>query len=107
MSRDPENAKRDGSAAGDPATASGRKRLRIAYVVTHPIQYQAPLLRLLSDQPNIDLTVFFQSDLSVGGYHDSGFGRIVQWDVPLLEGYHFEFLPALGRSDHVDALRPL
>ncbi|WP_049766773.1 glycosyltransferase family 4 protein [Rhodospirillum centenum] len=86
-------------------TRAGRP-VRLAYVVTHPIQYQAPLLRRVAARPDIDLTVFFQSDLSVRGCVDPGFGRPVTWDVPLLEGYRHEFLPALGGTDRVDVLRP-
>lgn len=93
--------------ARKPAAASAHRRLRVAYLVTHPIQYQAPLLRLLSAEPDIDLTVFFQSDLSVNGYHDPGFGRTVRWDVPLLEGYRFEFLPSFSGRDRVDRLMPI
>ncbi len=40
------------------------KRIRLAYFVTHPIQYQAPLLRRIAQEPDIDLAVFFCSDLS-------------------------------------------
>ena len=29
------------------------------------------------------------------GYQDKGFGVAVKWDVPLLDGYQYEFLPAL------------
>lgn len=80
---------------------------RIAYLVTHPIQYQAPLLRFLQAQPDIDITVFFQSDLSLKSYYDTGFGRQVSWDVPLLEGYKSELLPAIGRRDVVEWIRPM
>jgi hypothetical protein len=70
------------------------KKLRLAYVVSHPIQYQAPLLRRLAEEPDIDLTVFFFSDHSVKGYADIGFGGVqVKWDIPLLDGYRYEFLP--------------
>jgi glycosyltransferase involved in cell wall biosynthesis len=70
------------------------KKLRLAYVVSHPIQYQAPLLRRLAQEPDIDLTVFFFSDHSVKGYADVGFGGVqVKWDIPLLDGYRYEFLP--------------
>ena len=58
---------------------------RLAYLVSHPIQYQAPLLRRIAREPDIDLTVLFGSDFSVRGYQDRGFGVAVQWDVPLLE----------------------
>jgi glycosyltransferase involved in cell wall biosynthesis len=69
--------------------------VRLAYLVSHPIQYQAPLLRRIAREPGIDLTVFFGSDFSLRGYADKGFGVAVQWDVPLVEGYRHEFLPAL------------
>jgi len=73
-----------------------RRKLRLAYVVTHPIQYQSPLLRRLALEPDIDLTVFFASDHSVQGYVDEGFGSVrVKWDVPLLDGYRYEFLPLI------------
>jgi glycosyltransferase involved in cell wall biosynthesis len=67
--------------------------LRLAYFVSHPIQYQAPLLRRIAREPDIDLEVFFSSDHTVRGYVDEGFGVKVEWDVPLLEGYGSSFLP--------------
>ncbi|MBI2867363.1 MAG: glycosyltransferase family 4 protein [Chloroflexi bacterium] len=80
---------------------------RLAYLVSHPIQYQAPLLRYLSASPEIDLTVYFLSNHSVLGYKDAGFGVDVQWDVDLLDGYKHVFLPCLGRQDHLSFWRPL
>jgi glycosyltransferase involved in cell wall biosynthesis len=67
--------------------------LHLAYFVSHPIQYQAPLLRRIAREPDIDLEVFFSSDHTVRGYVDEGFGVKVEWDVPLLEGYRSSFLP--------------
>jgi glycosyltransferase involved in cell wall biosynthesis len=78
-----------------PACTGLAQKIRLAYFVSHPIQYQAPLLRRIAQEPDIDLTVFFSSDLSVRGYKDSGFGVHVEWDVPLLEGYKYEFLPRI------------
>ena len=72
---------------------SGRRRFRLAILASHVIQYQAPLFRMLACQPEIELSVFFCSDRGAQSYHDEGFGREVKWDVPLLEGYRFEFLP--------------
>src|SRR3984885_5311630 len=72
-----------------------KKRVRVAYLVSHPIQYQAPLLRRISQEPDIELTVFFGSDFSVREYVDKGFGVNVKWDVPLTEGYRHEFLPSI------------
>lgn len=76
-------------------TFSESHPLRLAYFVTHPIQYQAPLLRRIAQEADIDLKVFFSSDVSVRGYIDQGFGVRVEWDTPLLEGYEHEFLPTL------------
>ena len=67
--------------------------LRLAYFVSHPIQYQAPLLRRIAREPDIALEVFFASDHTVRGYLDEGFGVKVEWDVPLLAGYGSSFLP--------------
>ncbi|AXC13432.1 Glycosyl transferase, group 1 [Acidisarcina polymorpha] len=75
----------------------------MAYFVSHPIQYQAPLLRHIAAQPDIDLTVFFTADFSVRGYVDEGFLVNVEWDIPLLGGYRHEFLPKrLFKNAHPD-----
>ena len=79
---------------------------RVACLVSHPIQYQAPMFRHLAAHPGIDLTVFFLSDLSLHGYRDSGFGVSVKWDVPLLDGYRHEFLPHLGSGSALSFWRP-
>jgi glycosyltransferase involved in cell wall biosynthesis len=88
-------------------TATPQRRIRLAYLVSHPIQYQAPLLRRIAQEPDIDLTVFFGSDYSVRSYKDEDFGVEVKWDVPLLEGYRSEFLPLLLDTENVSATRPL
>lgn len=68
--------------------------VRIAFLTTHPIQYQAPLFRRLEREPGIELKVFFCSDYSVRQFFDSGFNARIEWDVPLLDGYDSEVLPA-------------
>ena len=81
--------------------------LRVAYLLSHPIQYQSPLLRLLAQQPGFELTVLYTSDFSLRSYHDQGFGVSVEWDVPLLGGYRHEFLPGLLDSNDISFFRPL
>ncbi|QDU67150.1 Alpha-D-kanosaminyltransferase [Planctomycetes bacterium Pla86] len=93
--------------AGPQPIAAPRKRWRVAYVVSHPIQYQAPLLRYLTSHSAVDVTALFLSDVSCRSYRDEGFGREVEWDVDLLGGYAHEFLPTLGRSDQLTSLRPV
>lgn len=81
-------------------------RTRLAYLVSHPIQYQAPLLRRIAADPDIDLTVFFCSDFSVRPHREEGFGQTVQWDVPLLDGYEYEFLPASNTDNPPGVFSP-
>jgi glycosyltransferase involved in cell wall biosynthesis len=83
------------------------RRVRLAYLVSHPIQYQAPLLRRIAQEPDIDLTVLFGSDFSVRDYKDEGFGVGVKWDVPLLDGYRHVFLPVLRETQTVSIASPL
>src|ERR1700677_2703250 len=80
-----------------------KNKVRLAYLVSHPIQYQSPLLRRIAQEPEIDLTVFFGSDFSIQGYRDKDFGVDVKWDVPLTDGFRHEFLPAL-RDDGTEGV---
>lgn len=74
--------------------------VRLAYLVTHPIQYQAPLLRRIAAEPDIALTVLFEDDFSTRQHIDAGFGRNIAWDVKLLDGYRHRFLrPIRPRQD--------
>jgi glycosyltransferase involved in cell wall biosynthesis len=72
-----------------------KRPVRLAYLVSHPIQYQVPLLRRIAKEPDIELTVLYGSDFSVRGYRDDGFGVDLKWDLPLLDGYEYEMLPVL------------
>jgi len=76
--------------------------LKLAYVTSHPIQYQAGLFRTLAARPDVDFKVFFASNMGVNAYFDRGFGREVKWDVPLLEGYDHTFVPNLRRKASVN-----
>ena len=67
--------------------------MRLAIVSTHPIQYNAPWFALLSKSTGIQVKVFYtwgqlESELK----YDPGFGKAVQWDIPLLEGYQYSFI---------------
>lgn len=69
-------------------------RLRLAVVATHPIQYYAPVFRRLAEGGRLDLHVFYGWEGPASRpTHDPGFGRAVQWDLPLLDGYHHTFVP--------------
>jgi glycosyltransferase involved in cell wall biosynthesis len=96
------------TARQDPSLGESMMReLRVAYLVTHPIQYQTPLLKRIAQEDDIRLKAFFASDVSVSSFRDPGFGITVRWDTPLLVGYDYEFLPALGGTHSVSTMRPL
>jgi glycosyltransferase involved in cell wall biosynthesis len=66
--------------------------MRIAVLTTHPIQYQAPLFRLLDRQPHVQFTALFCDEHGARPSFDGEFGKFIQYDVPLLEGYSHRFL---------------
>ena len=73
-------------------------RVRLAIVSTHPIQYYAPIFQLLARARGLSVRVFYTwSQSAAGRVTDSGFGRSIAWDIPLLEGYDFEFVPNVAR----------
>ena len=66
---------------------------KIAVITSHPIQYQSPLFRAISQQPDIDLTVYFGCDYGSNPTKvHPGFGKAFAWDIPLLDGYKHVFL---------------
>jgi glycosyltransferase involved in cell wall biosynthesis len=79
--------------------------MRLVYLVSHPIQYQAPLLRRVAADPDIDLHVLFATDLRART--DTGFHRAIEWDIPLLEGYSSEFLTPLYDNGRLTPFSPL
>lgn len=68
-----------------------RRKIRVAVVDSHPIQYHYQYFRLLARDQDIDLRVFYCLDTK-HGVHDPCYGT-VRWDVPLLNGYSYSFLP--------------
>lgn len=65
---------------------------RLAIVTTHPIQYYAPIFKLLTDNHRIGVKVFYTLGNTTGTFSDPGFERSILWDLPVLEGYEFESL---------------
>ena len=80
--------------------------IRLAYCLSHPIQYQEPLLRRIAAEPGIDLTVYYSSDFSARQYYDRGFGREVEWEIPLLSGYKYKILPRVPGTKNIYSARP-
>ncbi|MCX6239091.1 MAG: glycosyltransferase family 4 protein [Bacteroidia bacterium] len=65
---------------------------RLAIVTTHPIQYNAPFFRALTQSGKVLVKVFYTWDKGSGKKHDPGFCQQIEWDIPLLEGYEYAFV---------------
>jgi Glycosyl transferases group 1 len=72
------------------------RRYRTLLVITHPVQYIAPTLRLLAKRREIDLVVAYCSLIGAESTLDSDFRVKVAWDVPVLEGYSWLHVPNIS-----------
>jgi glycosyltransferase involved in cell wall biosynthesis len=79
-----------------------KPKVRLAWISTHPIQYQAPLFKEISKSKYIDLTVIYSSNFSLKPYEDNEFQQKISWDTNLLEGYSYKFLS--GNSKRVNKI---
>jgi glycosyltransferase involved in cell wall biosynthesis len=66
--------------------------MRLAIITTHPIQYYAPVFKLLNDRKKICIKVFYTLGIEKNSKYDPGFGKPVDWDIPLLNGYDYTWL---------------
>lgn len=64
--------------------------MRLGIVISHPIQYQAPLFRILAEQ--VDLHVYFAHRASAENQAEAGFGLGFDWDGDPAAGYQHTFL---------------
>ncbi|MEO8769699.1 MAG: glycosyltransferase family 4 protein [Ferruginibacter sp.] len=72
---------------------------RLAIITSHPIQYNAPLFELLAKRKIIDVKVFYTWGKDVlKDKYDPDFGKVITWDIPLLNGYEFEFLENVSKD---------
>jgi glycosyltransferase involved in cell wall biosynthesis len=86
------------------------RRYRILMVITHPVQYITPTLRILAQRPDTDLVVAYCSLLGSVSTFDPDFGVKVAWDVPVLEGYPWVHIsnisPLVGLGGFFNLVNP-
>ena len=70
----------------------------LVIVDTHPVQYRAPLYRVLKREFQVPLTVIYGSNFSMRNGYDPEFKAAFSWDVDLLSGYESVFLPDSERN---------
>lgn len=71
---------------------------KLAILTTHPIQYYAPVFRLLTERGNVAIKVFYSWGEKSLKKYDPGFRRVIEWDIPLMEGYEYEFLENISKD---------
>jgi len=83
------------------------KRKKLAIISTHPIQYNAPLFAMLSASKEIQPKVFYTWSQSEKKVEDRDFQQTIEWDIPLLEGYDFEFVSNISKDPGLHHYRGL
>ncbi|MCL1926181.1 MAG: glycosyltransferase family 4 protein [Syntrophorhabdaceae bacterium] len=68
--------------------------IRVAHLVSHPIQYLSPLYKELAGRQEIHQTVFYFSDESLMRHKDKEFGQEIEWNISLLDGYDVRWCPS-------------
>ncbi len=66
--------------------------MRLAIITTHPIQYYAPVFKLLHERQRIEIKVFYTWGENAINKFDRGFDKMVSWDIQILDGYPFEWM---------------
>ena len=69
-----------------------QNKIKIAIVVSHPIQHFVHLYKALSKLKHIQLRVFFASSIGHRIFFDKNMNTELKWNIDLLSGYDYEFL---------------
>jgi glycosyltransferase involved in cell wall biosynthesis len=78
-------------------SVSSERIIRLAILSSHPVQYNAPLFLLLSQREDLQVRVFYSWEGTVSQI-DPEFGEKITWDIPLLEGYEYFFIPNVSND---------
>ncbi|MDX2195603.1 MAG: glycosyltransferase family 4 protein [Cytophagales bacterium] len=71
---------------------------KLAIITTHPIQYYAPLFKLMAQSDIVALKVFYTWGNIAKNKIDPGFGKPIEWDIPLLDGYEYTFVKNIAQQ---------
>src|ERR1700674_2763041 len=72
------------------------RRFRVLAVASHPVQYAAPIFRLMAQHPQLDFHAAYCGMRGAEAAHDPEFGHSLKWDIPLLDGYAWTHVPNHG-----------
>ena len=82
-------------------------KLKIAFFVTHPIQYQIPLFRYLYNNSDFNFKVYYLSDFSFYSYDDKEFIKNFNWDIDMKSGYEYKVLLKNHKNSKLNFFNPL
>jgi glycosyltransferase involved in cell wall biosynthesis len=72
---------------------------KLAIISSHPIQYNAPLFALLAEKGEFELRVFYTWGAdAVKSKFDPDFGKVIEWDIPFLVGYYYQFMKNVAKQ---------
>lgn len=66
--------------------------LKVAIVVSNPIQHFCPFYRAIAADGRVLVRVFFASDAGLRPFFDAQFARTIRWQDDLVDGFEHEFL---------------
>ena len=78
---------------------------KLAIITSHPIQYNAPLFKKLSEQPDLCIKVYYTLGEAAHSFIDKGFGKMIAWDIPLLQGYDYEFVKNISQNPGTSSIK--
>ena len=81
--------------------------MRLAIVLSHPVQYYSPWFRWLQSNTPLKFRVFYLWDFGITHQRDPQFGTVFKWDIDLLTGYEYEFVPNVARDPGTHHFRGL
>jgi glycosyltransferase involved in cell wall biosynthesis len=66
--------------------------LKLLFIISHPIQYNAPLFAYIANNSQYTIKVFYTLGRSSDVVANNGFGIPENWNLNLLAGYDYEFI---------------
>ena len=73
---------------------------KVLYFVSHPIQYQSPLIKLFSRILKNRLEVIYLSDFSIGNFYENDFSSKIKWDIDLLGKHKYTILNKNQKNEY-------
>ena len=74
-------------------------KIKLAIYSVNPVQYHAPIFKALAKEEDIEATVLFGSDIGLKPFYNKEVKAIIEWDIPLVEGYRHKFFRNFAKNN--------